>query len=140
MTRKDSTGNVTLRLDRNSKLVQWAYFDLDDLRFGSYIPKQTSLCAFFWRCVLWTPLKLMMPITAIGFIGMGLWLLGQKFWANPPLFWAVFWLGAASAGFIHLIRTAARVEAPEPMTKASTVLLEGIKAIKSKVCPRIELQ
>ncbi len=40
-----------MTLNRNSIVVRWAYL------FES-VPRATNLCPFFWRCVLWTPVKL----------------------------------------------------------------------------------
>ena len=48
-----------MKLQSNSVLLRWAYLWAD-----RGIPSQTDLCTVFWRSVVWTPLKLLLP-TAI---------------------------------------------------------------------------
>lgn len=59
------------RYTANSLIVRWAYLG-NDVR-----PLQTSSCAIFWRCVVWTPLKVLFPLLVglniLTLIVMGAW-------------------------------------------------------------------
>lgn len=74
-------------LKRNSRIVKWAYLLSENY---NYPPRHTDLCTLFWRCVLWTPLKLIV-------IGAFLWMIGYVSWRDwtvPVTVFGVLFAGA----------------------------------------------
>lgn len=43
-----------MKLKRESKIIKWAYFQVD----AWDMPDRTNVCVLFWRCFLLTPLKI----------------------------------------------------------------------------------
>lgn len=154
-------------LNRDSKLVKFSYLLYKnkyryhpDAPYDAYygakwwhtnIPATTSLCAFFWRTFVFMPLLTAGSVAiAAGIIGgVGLFIYRYPFdflaISGIVLTTLVIVFGAAHA---TRTKTAKRIASKakkrmlDPIIYASTwrVLVEGVKAIKGKVCPIIELK
>lgn len=112
---------------------------------------RTSLCLFFWRCVLITPLLCAFIAAVVGLVAAGLYiaLVVKGFWWVATI--AAIALGAWYAGHRTGTWTAAKWKAvdaldalgntrPVQQSKWATVVLwRGAKALKAKMCPVIEL-
>jgi hypothetical protein len=118
--------------------VRWAYF------LESSKPWHTTLCALFWRTVLLTPAKICCILGGVGLIGMGVvilggiaiqyaWLLGETLLIAIPIAAVAWWL----------VRPQGHLDAPaKRMAEAirQSVIVQGASAVKSKICPLIELK
>ena len=121
---------MTWQMDRKGWLVWWAYLGEDT------VPKQTSLCALFWRTVLWGPVKL-------GCIGIILWAMGFVLWQIWLFPWtfgfvisAIVTAGLTGTG---LIVGGKRVVRSQAFKDARLTVVEGAYAIKHNLCPIIQL-
>lgn len=117
-----------MQLRRDSRVVRWAYL------WESSVPYRTSLCAIFWRTVLWTPLKMIAPLGILSFCLRMAWLY--------PLDWAIgtgVFIGIVLAvGCIAWVQY--RFEHRDVWAdKKPSVLRDGFRAVKSKVCPIVDL-
>lgn len=108
-----------MTLDRDSAVVRWAY-PLETP------PEGTTLCALFWRVVLWTPLKIVGPtFLALG-VPSALFLLGML--APEVIVLALivplFVVAVAGIGVgIDMFRD------------RPSVIKDGFYAMRSTVCP-----
>jgi hypothetical protein len=128
---------------RDSRLVRWAYF------LESRKPYQTSLCALFWRTVLWTPMKV---CAMVGGLGMILFVLFKGLllaFAHAAVLGKFAVVGVIVAGIgIWLFkpkRSGEDARAKRVATRAvdaieNSIIVQGAMAVKSKICPLIELR
>lgn len=123
-----------MQLKARSLVVRWAYlWSMDG------IPDQTSLCALFWRTVLVTPLKLLVPVIVLSMVAAFIWLKPLAAVASVVGMAAIAGFGALM-GYLadrHHDRRALR-QMSDKGTKPS-VLIDGFYAVKGKVCPIVEL-
>lgn len=120
-----------MELSPSSRLVRFAYF------FKSYgPPTSTTLCAFFWRAFVIIPLIWTLIVVGAGSILYGL---GRGTWLHPYIMLVsvltiglviliAFYVDDKEDPF-HVFRAIDRVEA--------STFYQGLKALKSKVCPVI---
>lgn len=124
-----------MTLDRNSWIVRWAYLYKD----RGDIPARTSLCPLFWRTVFLTPfIKIALPASVLGF-------LLSRFWFYPKesfrFIGVVIALGVAVALAAWVNDTVVRHRRErEYRTEEPSVIRDGFRAIKSKVCPFVEIK
>ena len=122
-----------LKLNRRSWLVRAAYatpITLGDRVFGDSwsfrIPRQTSVCAFFWRLLVWAPVAWtigLVIVTVLGGLGAVIypfWLLFQSEWTSK--------VRGRIADAVDSFR----------QTDESRVISAMLRA-KRKVCPLIDL-
>ena len=64
-----------MKLAKDSWVIWWAYF-LDGP--AGKVPRQTHLCAVFWRVVLMTLVCVGFPVFAVSMIGLGMWASYQR--------------------------------------------------------------
>jgi len=131
-----------MTLNPNSRLVRFAYslFNDGDKPGTRYGPKQTSLCAFFWRAFVFVPFAW---LTICG---------GAVFFVVSVL---VFWkitlsalLGASlyfGVRYLYEVLIQPKVRArrkANPRTEPSTVevFVAGVRTIKAKMCPIIDFK
>lgn len=125
-------------VSRQSRLVRWAYF------LDSRTPEHTSLCALFWRTVLITPLKICMIIGGAISITFLLAMLGYEGFLNAALVGKVAVVTLPVVGICYwLFKPRGHLDAPakraiEAITES--VVVQGAIAVKSKICPLIELR
>jgi hypothetical protein len=117
-----------MKLNRRSKLVRWAYF------LGDPYEKYTSLCVFFWRVVLLTPLKVAGIIGLVGMVAFAVFQLGR----GAVIYWNITLPALGALLFIAYIVHVRKLSAAE--RKAPSLLKEFIKSKKDKVCPVIEFE
>lgn len=145
-----------MELKRHGWLVRWTYF----LRTP---PKRTSLCAFFWQCFVFVPL---FGISLVGLVGFALY----KFFTNLTTAGPFALLGIAFSSLVvwltirqekrSALAEAAKLDRwnrgiPDPPTRLDkffqsrfmvafdhgiTVFIDGLIAIKGKVCPVITIR
>lgn len=128
------------------------------VRQYAIIPFYTSLCAFFWRTFVLVPGVLVGFTTAVGFVLYQLAMLCGVYTlevayvlrfaglvaatvavlAGTEKRWAQWFTsnGAVNRGMTHVADTIDRVLDSDTMQ----TFWQGLKAIKGKVCPRIELR
>lgn len=146
-----------IELSRDSKLVKWAYLldsksELEkyDVNYSVHPPVynlrpvRTSLCAIFWRTVLLTPLAI---VAGLGFVIAGgvliisvLAVILKLFMAHKVIVLSAT-LGLLLAGALIAYKTEIEPYFLDTVDKAkSTVLVQGFKAVKGKVCPVVEIK
>lgn len=122
-------------LNRNGKLVRFAYSQSE---YGP--PQQTSLCALFWRAFVGMPLLYLVQGAAIlgictGFSGL--------VWKFPIIFLVILGVGLlfgiATAVDNHLDGNPNFVTTLHDRVESS-VFVQGVKAIKGKFCPLIDIK
>lgn len=123
-------------LDRKSLLVRWTY------KFSEYPPDHTTLCRFFWRCFVW------MPLAWAAICGGGGVLLACFIIANLDTHW-LFGAGVAVAvlgtvGFMFGVENYApkvkRFVRHTAQDVTASVVWQGAKAVKSRICPLIWIE
>lgn len=121
-----------MRLDATSRLVRWTYY----FNTGHRPPARTSLCAFFWRGFVLMP-------AAIAFVVIGVLGILNIVWQNKCEFAmavvfflsiGVFIWSVSKLGERAKTRRLARVQPSTP-----SVFVQGVIAIKLKVCPIIDI-
>jgi hypothetical protein len=134
-----------MRIGNDAWIVKWAYL------FSSRTPVRTSLCAFFWRCVLVTPLICAVIAAVISGLAWGLYvaLIVKGFWWVATIAAVLFaaWYVADRSGALRSagFKVADAIDAiadTRPIRQgqwAVVVLWRGLKAVKAKMCPVIEL-
>lgn len=126
-----------MNLKRDSRIVRWAYLT-DDCS----PPRLTSLCALFWRCVLWTPVRLTIALTVVGGLVGGILLVAWKIW---PVTVALAVIGLSVWALIRFDLDDVRTDALDRRLDAATarvsrsVIWQGAKAVKSRVCPLVTI-
>lgn len=135
-----------MTLERDSPLAKWAYvFEWDK------IPKQTSLCALFWRAVLLSPTKIVFAaMVAVGLLTTAIQLLAFFFHFNwrAVLFVIVAMLAGVvviavlAAGVVAVVVIGEKVEDKTSIVERvrASFLVQGAKAVKSKYCPIVEIR
>lgn len=116
-----------MELPRESWIVRWAYLG------SQYVPERTSLCALFWRVVLVTPLLISAFITLCGALAF-------MVYRHPQPAAAV--VGVAAMTAICLLGGAALHdwrEGKKDKPERPSVIRDGYRAIKRKVCPIVTL-
>lgn len=120
-------------LNRTDKIVRWAYFTYEPTNGHCNAPKLSSLCAIFWRSVLWTPLKLLFPVAClVALCGVA--------WAKPKDFIEGAGIVIGVLGLIVLIAWLSDNQGPIVAVNEKlddSVLWQGLKAVKSKACPLV---
>lgn len=136
-----------MKLSRKSRLVKWAYL----MPPFEGPPYRTSLCAFFWRAFVFVPLFWLSLVIIAGRL---LFLYG-KYWRysiSVTVVVALVVFAIITACNAAERRRDARAEEnwqrrraglePLPVRRyrlADSVFWQGLKAVKGKVCPLIEL-
>jgi hypothetical protein len=130
-----------MKLNRDSKLVRFSYmlynpiyqgYNSNGRRIYGRVPLCTSLCFFFWQTFAF------MPAICLLILGIPC-ILGYAAWQNPfvagmALLASVFLIGVGTLTAYTYNRLKDR-----PTPTLIRVFVAGIKTIKSKVCPIIEL-
>jgi amino acid permease len=116
-----------MRLDRDALIVRWAYLFEKRSRWGW----QTSLCALFWRAVLLTPLKLLLPLTAVAFLGWAVYANLVETLKVVGIMAFIFITTAAIVGAIEVLKSD---------TVRESVVWQGAKAVKGKFCPIVQIE
>ena len=123
-----------MKLDKNRKLVRWAYF-------WRARPDRTTLCAFFWHVVLLSPIAGLIFV-AISPIYGGVWLLNR--YVAPILTkWDDRRRQRVRDRWKARMEKALAEEKHKTVEKgpsALQVLWQGLKAVKGKVCPLIIIE
>lgn len=118
-----------MKVDRYGRLVRWAYWG------EASVPFQTSLCVLFWRTVLWTPLK---GATLLLVGGGLLYLVGDAIWVTKG---AVIVIGALAGWTLYaLIWFLPRTFRRLADSTERSVVWQGAKAVKGRMCPIVELE
>ncbi len=140
-----------MTFERKSRLIRWAYLFESDYR----IPSMTKLCPLFWRVVLVSPLKVVIPSAIVGAILYGLFRLAVT---HPGILVSalaivvvsivtVVWLDnnkpAAQAFFSKVGDTfSGIIHKPIDAVVESdffSVIVQGFKAIHKQVCPLVTI-
>lgn len=138
-----------MTLAKESRLVRWAYWMEDDKK----VPERTTLCAFFWRAFFYSPLIVVAALVCVACLVV---MLGRVAWwliwyfnlvelaKFVRLMIAVVVLSVAVIGIVAGISFVAK-KAAEPVKPLGrrlrdSVFMQGVKSIKSKFCPLIELE
>lgn len=126
-----------IQLDRNSKLIKWAYFLSD-------VPYYTSICPLFWRIVLITPIKIVGILAVI--VGLVVTVVTM---AINWIIWLPIICGIAILLMLcHIfvvwkderdLQEWADMYAGREKPKKPSVVKEFIAAKKEKLCPRVEI-
>jgi hypothetical protein len=122
--------------DRNP-LVLWAYLFEDHPYW-----EDTNLCMLFWRCVLFTPLKicffglmgLMLSLAIVGMIYTGWWVVVERL--------LIFVAAVGAIGGLIWVITSRPVKRAAG-TALGTVVGPPVRAVvyvKQNYCPRIEIR
>ena len=131
-------------LNKTDKIVRWAYFTYDPDNGHCKAPRLSSLCAIFWRSVLWTPLKLLFPLTVLVAISGIAWIHPKDFFITVGII-AGLLLAVVLIVWVHdqfeddestIYLTTNNVKD----TIAESVLWQGFKAVKSKACPLVYIE
>lgn len=133
-----------MTVSRGSLIVRWAYMWESDT-----VPRQTSLCAMFWRSVLLTPMKLFCVAVFTLFSVLALvYLAGFTAFAygETPVV-AVFALLIVGALLWRPLIAPALEAADDAwgsgrfdgLREAADVVGQGAKAIKSNICPIVTI-
>jgi hypothetical protein len=126
-----------MTLSYNSRIVRWAYF------FNSYVPSQTSLCKLFWKTVLITPL---IGLGIGGVCGFLLWLITYVGLYKNTKFTLV---SIAFIGALILYVNFANKKVKRAIEDTcesigikvqESILWQGMKAVKGKFCPIIQIR
>jgi hypothetical protein len=122
-----------IQLSRQHRIVRYAYiFDQDWA-----VPRQTSLCALFWRCMLNTVL-FCLPVSLL--VAYAVW-----WWRNPSDAAAATVASVGLIGFLVWVdwierrrkaRREAQIDAP---AKPPSLVKETLGAIKDRVCPLVSI-
>ena len=131
-----------MKLSRQSRLVRFAYFFSD---FGP--PNCTTLCAFFWRAFVLTPLVWFGVIFVLGVL---IFHFAKFYYISVPvtvtavaMFFAVArWVDGSKRKRREREYARERGEQVPPTVReriADSVFWQGLKTVKGKVCPLIEL-
>lgn len=132
-----------MQLSEQSRLVRWTYFLRDryyNPNTGKYskAPAQTTLCRFFWRCFVFMPLFWVIvpgfPLTIIGLAihDFGIWNVLKFVVTTLSVLLAI--IGAVvvyNANWSKGIRASIR------HATTDSVFVQGVKAVKGKLCPII---
>jgi hypothetical protein len=122
-----------MKLQRNSWLIRWAYFGAD------YVPRQTTLCALFWRIILLTPLKVAFLITLGCMVVWTMFITPFKafgWWGllvTPSILLLLWLLIVICSGIKWLFSRSLDSE-------NASIVSETIDGFKHKFCPIIELE
>lgn len=108
-----------IELNMNSRLVRWTYFP--ERLVGDHIPTHTSLCLFFWRTVLVTPI-----------FGSAYWFFRIVTYPFLLLWYIIRWAAAMT-----------RLEGK--LDKVVDGLIDGpigvgVAALHKRICPIIRIQ
>lgn len=123
-----------MKVRRESRVIRWAYFLSDRV-----VPDQTSLCPLFWRVVLITPINIALPLAFFGAVG---WLLVEAFIKAPLVTGGIIAICAfaIAVGFsIAWVERALKKRAKRCVDAAPSVLFDGFRAVKGKVCPIVKI-
>jgi hypothetical protein len=116
-----------MTLGRDALIVRWAYLFEKRSRWGW----QTSLCALFWRAVLLTPLKLLLPLTAVALLGWAVYAHGAEVVKVVGLMALIFISTAAIVGTVEVLKSD---------TVRESVVWQGANAVKGKFCPIVQIE
>lgn len=117
-----------MTLNSDSRLVRFAYSWPPD----SYVPVKTTLCRFFWRTFVF------MPLAYAIMIGLPVTMTLMFAYETPKAFLTIvlglIWSVVLISSNADVIEN--RFEAIRDRV-APTVFWQGVKSLKSKVCPII---
>ena len=114
-----------MTLDKMSKLVRWTYV------LAHSVPRQTTLCRFFWRAFVFMPLFWAMAGGAVGAF------VYESILSKGILPLLVVGVLAGVTGLVYILINV--VPSIKDYVKEST-FVAGIKAVKSKFCPIVEIK
>lgn len=131
-----------MELDRDGKLARWAYCLSDnwilDGKYSGKVPRQTSLCALFWRAFVGVPLAFLffalLLVTVVVMVVLG----AIRFWY--PL---LLTLGIVMTGVVVVAGASYWLDTRSDglhTQKEPSVFWEGLKAVKGKVCPIVKFK
>lgn len=104
-----------MKLTRSNWLLKWAFL-------GESLPyRNTTLCALFWRIVLFTPMKLIVAGSLVGLLLIFPWF---------DLGWKAIFLYLGVAGFFGV----------DALVGYAGFIGEAVKGIKEKYCPLIQIE
>jgi hypothetical protein len=124
------TRDFLMELKRDSWLVKWAYLGE---HVNVWSDTHTSLCALFWRSVLFTPLKLSVPLMLVGVLAVMTY--------QEPMQALVFFGGVA--GVLTVVCAVAYVSSYVQDSGTSDqppVVVQMLKSVKGKVCPMVTIK
>ena len=121
-----------IRLNRDRKLVKWAY-----LGSACTIPKTTTICVLFWRIVLVSPTACL--FVAVLFPLWGPILFWTKYCEKPFLRWRELRKEAYRERRLVAYERRLAKDRMKGEPSVWSVLGSGLKTIKGKVCPIVEL-
>lgn len=122
-----------MTLQHDSRIVRWAFLFIDR-------PYKTSLCKFFWLCVLVSPLGCIVTVIASpALVPVLLW---QKYLAKPFRMWRCRREAVAEEKWIARYKQKQLDMATQTPKQPSTIyiLWQGVKALKAKACPIITIE
>jgi hypothetical protein len=122
-----------MKLQRQSKLVRWAYsFD------GKHdVPSYTSLCAFFWRAFVFVPLGW---ASIVGIVLFVIVMLVGGAWQHPRTAILVTTFMVVFTGLVVNDKAINRKFRGIGDSIEESVFWQGLVATKSKFCPLIEIE
>ena len=140
-----------MQITRDSLLVRWAYLweDWSDaVRF-----RHTTVCALFWRCVLYSPLKVLFTLLVLAAVVLAAYLLVVEvlwawvefmFWPWLLVKWPFLLIGAgigllSVAIFGALAALSKRIKVGKSIKGRTSLAAEYLKAKKQRFCPRVEI-
>ena len=123
-----------MTLNRNGKLIRWAYCFSEDSP-----PKRVSLCSFFWRAFICVPLVWMFIMS----LTLGALFFFIKYTIITKGF--LLFLVLLVIGLVYLGETYDGTDQSSLTNRAynkisNTIFVQGIKTIKGKFCPIIEVK
>lgn len=116
-----------MKLKRKSLLVRWAYL------WETNPWRKVSVCALFWRCVLFSPLKIALVLGAVAGVGYFAWVEVIPNWRS---YLVVVGLIAVSVLITVLVSATLRRVA---RFRKTSLLAEYLAAKEARWCPDVEL-
>lgn len=124
-----------MTLSRQSRIVRVAFWMR---KTGTAIPSHTTLCAFFWRVVAITALAI---LGAYDVVRIGLLIIRATY--HHPLIVGAIVLAVVVLALVirHFMkRGVPKLPSLHLERVAASAVWQGAKAVKSKVCPVIEIR
>ncbi|MEE9401440.1 MAG: hypothetical protein V3V32_05430 [Dehalococcoidia bacterium] len=126
-----------MKVNRESWLIKWAY--LLKIQSDEGVPYNTSVCALFWRCVVVTPIHVIIFLATL--FGFGFML------AYPWMIYSFHNVLAVWTGFAMLFVLIAGIATKEddPYTSGGELNFIGViaghyDAVHTKVCPIVTIE
>lgn len=119
-------------LKRDSLLVKWTYLTREYSP-----PSQTTICRFFWRAFFFMPLLALMAMAVVAGIGYAIY-------KNPGEFGILVGILALIVAIVAVGSYLEESGIPLPGELKNkvrgSILVQGFKSVKSKICPIIYIK